>query len=480
MPVVTYDKKKAGGFVASALPLLRDVADRMQVSFSTSPKIIFANLSYLGVVTDAVLTDVIGHVSDCINVDIKNSCAIIVMPTVGHRGDCRNPQSIKTQERDIEDKLDSEASGIMTRRVTVMFNKDRVNSNDRQLVHNCQMAISNKTEKGIDGKEHPVSTFVHCDLWKFRAIGPIPQHPFRDYTSPFRSDVCNTDSYALSPQMRLKQLMTGPALYSELLTNVVQNIKIPTGSGILALDVVPYDGTLPKTIYDINMSQALQSARLGCASISCCQQADGDVKVRRFVHVSERNHALEQFKSTGESVRGLKKRDLPSASSTRPTVTRDKFKLLVVSGDLSLQIPEEVYQEWSACEYEPIREQWKHTVEEHNKEFNVAGRTYKDAKRTRTGADDIDGTQAPTLPQSEGEATTLDEIKAKYGEVTVSPSGTPEFSLVFTKCSTPKVFIHALQDGTITENAALGGLGGGSWLVDKPGKELMAVEGPPG
>ena len=94
MPVVTYEKKKAGGFVASALPLLRDVADRMQVSFGTSPKIIFANLSYLGVVADAVLTEVIGHIRDCINVDIKNSCAIIVMPTVGTRGDCRNPQNL--------------------------------------------------------------------------------------------------------------------------------------------------------------------------------------------------------------------------------------------------------------------------------------------------------------------------------------------------------------------------------------------------
>ena len=189
--------------------------------------VVLCDLTKLGTGWSKHINDLVTKISAIVAPN-PLACCLMISPNRARWGESDGEQKISEAVHDVEATLKSESAQLACRRVQVIFSEESLQSHStRATTHDAWMILQNGD-----------SEFSNSALWVRRAVQDCQARPTSEMTSQSVGHI----TVALSKPQRMKQLMSGAALWQSIMSKLLSGMKVTVP--VFVTDLLPYDSSV--------------------------------------------------------------------------------------------------------------------------------------------------------------------------------------------------------------------------------------------
>ena len=189
--------------------------------------VLLCDLTKLGTGWSKHINDIVTKVSACVAPN-KDACCLMIAPNRARWGESDSEEKISESVHDVEATLKAESAHLICRRIQIIFSEESLQQHStRAATHDAWMILPN-TE----------SEFSSSALWIRRAAQDCQARPTGEMTNQSVGHI----TLNLSKPQRMKQAMSGAALWQSIFTKLLSGMK--TTIPVFITDLLLYDSSV--------------------------------------------------------------------------------------------------------------------------------------------------------------------------------------------------------------------------------------------
>jgi hypothetical protein len=189
--------------------------------------VVLCDLTKLGTGWSKHINDLVTKISAIVAPN-PLACCLMISPNRARWGESDGEQKISEAVHDVEATLKAESAQLACRRVQVIFSEESLQSHStRAATHDAWMILQNGD-----------SEFSNSALWVRRAVQDCQARPTSEMTSQSVGHI----TMNLSKPQRMKQSMSGAALWQSILSKLLSGMKVTVP--VFVTDLLPYDSSV--------------------------------------------------------------------------------------------------------------------------------------------------------------------------------------------------------------------------------------------
>lgn len=189
--------------------------------------VVLCDLTKLGTGWSKYINDIVTKVSACVAPN-SHACCLMLAPNRARWGESDSEQKINEAVHDVEATLRSESAQLCCRRVQIIFSEESLQTHStRAATHDAWLILPTGE-----------SEFSNSALWIRRCVQDCQARPTNEMTNQNVGHI----TVSLSKPQRLKQIMSGAALWQSIFTKLFGGMKATVPAFVT--DLLPYDSSV--------------------------------------------------------------------------------------------------------------------------------------------------------------------------------------------------------------------------------------------
>ena len=379
------------------------------------------------------------------------SLAIVIAPNCGTYGEGDNNEVVDKAYDTVDGALRDPSLKMVVRRGDLAFQAYKSSTTDR-CVHKMWLCMNEA--QGADGEL--LCKFAKSQLWLQSGVVDIGRKMEKDYIVPCPLPQANPHDFG--DAQKRKQKISGRALFDKVRMSAFSGLNLSSAHGCVWMDMLGYDPSLIQSV--LGESTVLTTAKepqQAVVTLVPLAEPAGDLEKRKEVKtwlVSAIKNDVDRLLKAGTlKVPEYKATEFVEVG-VKPTYDPQEFVMTMPSADECLPMRQTTLDEWLP-KFQGHTEAFNKYMEDHNATWNPSGVPYKSGNAPGNKRSCPESSVQEVNPKTFPSEATLANIKEIKGTIHKIPSSQPDVYEVVTTKKLNELFIHALNDGTITTEECL-------------------------